>query len=122
MTIMQVPPGRVPVTQFGDRLRMVRRDTGMTIEDLARELGVTKAAYSQWETNRRQPRHLRSVCLSIQMLTGVDADWLQTGSTQRTTPPDGPDGLPHLDSNQEPCGTRLRFRTFVPHVCPQKAA
>ena len=119
---MQVPPGRVPLTQFGDRLRMVRRDAGMRLEDLARELGVTKAAYSQWETNRRHPRHMRSVCLSIQMLTGVDAGWLETGDTPRTTSPDGPDGLPHLDSNQEPCGTWLKSCLCVPQESPQKAA
>lgn len=39
-------------TQLGARIRSLRRACGMTQDELAREVGVTRSAVAQWETGR----------------------------------------------------------------------
>ncbi|HOQ17628.1 MAG: helix-turn-helix transcriptional regulator [Epulopiscium sp.] len=41
--------------QFGDRLRELRIERGMTQEELAREFNTGKASISHYESNRRLP-------------------------------------------------------------------
>lgn len=35
------------------RLKEIRKQRGMTAEDVAKEIGVTQAAVANWENNRR---------------------------------------------------------------------
>ena len=42
--------------EFGKRLRELRENRGLTQDELAKELGVTKGAVSNWEKNVRKPK------------------------------------------------------------------
>ena len=46
---------------FGDRLRKARRVLGITVDELARSLDVSKQAVSQWETGATIPRSVNAV-------------------------------------------------------------
>ena len=50
--------------RFADRLREARVAAGMTQEQLALELGITKSSVSAWENNRETPsfRMLPQLC------------------------------------------------------------
>ncbi|HEX2942493.1 MAG TPA: helix-turn-helix transcriptional regulator, partial [Rhodopila sp.] len=37
---------------IGARIRAVRQDRGITQDDLARQVGVSRSAVAQWETGR----------------------------------------------------------------------
>lgn len=42
--------------RFGDHLRQIRRERGLTQEQVAEGLGVTPAAYQHYEAGRNEPR------------------------------------------------------------------
>ena len=80
--------------------------TGLTQVQFAERVGLSRATVNNSELNKSQPR--KSVVLLWAMETGVDRDWLMTGSANNETPdPDGPGGeLLRLDSNQQPSDNR----------------
>jgi transcriptional regulator with XRE-family HTH domain len=41
---------------FGDRLRQIRKERGLSQEEFAKQLGTTKQALSRYETNQRAPK------------------------------------------------------------------
>lgn len=43
------------MSTFGSRLRKLRTERGLTQEQLALEIGVTKGAVSQWELDGNEP-------------------------------------------------------------------
>ena len=94
--------GFIPQWTIGDRLRKAREMTGLTQVQFAERVGLSRATVNNSELNKSQPR--KSVVLLWAMETGVDRDWLMTGSANNETPdPDGPGGeLLRLDSNQQP--------------------
>lgn len=62
---------------FGDRLTAAREALGMSLEDLARRIGVGQETLAAWEADTAEPRANR-----IQMLAGllnVSIRWLLTG-------------------------------------------
>jgi len=48
-----MPANYIP---FGDRLRQIRNEMGLTQEELAKKLGTTKQVLSCYETNQRAPK------------------------------------------------------------------
>jgi transcriptional regulator with XRE-family HTH domain len=109
--------GLLPDWDFADRLRKARRISGMSQEQFARALGIGGPRYSAWESGRNTPTDFGLVCGAVSRLTGVSYEWL-LGS-------DGPhdDGLPHLDSNQEPFDYTARISRFpARHVADHRAA
>ena len=46
--------GQVPAT-LGERLRALRRRRGLTLDDVGRRLGVTRACVCQWESGKSYP-------------------------------------------------------------------
>ena len=62
---------------FGDRLALAREAQNLTLEQLARRLGVRAETLENWEADRSEPRANR-----LQMLAGflnVSMIWLLTG-------------------------------------------
>ncbi len=59
---------------FGEKLKRLREDRGMTQEDLAAKLYVSRTAVSKWETNRSYPS-IDSL-KAIQQLFGISIDGL----------------------------------------------
>lgn len=41
---------------FGDRLRQIRKERGLSQEEFAKQLGTTKQVLSRYETNQRAPK------------------------------------------------------------------
>ena len=80
------------VATFGDRLAGAREASGMSVEDLARRLGVRVATLRQWEDDLSEPRANR-----LQMLAGmlnVSLRWLLTGEGDGLDGPASPGTLP----------------------------
>ncbi len=107
MTITAI--GTIPTWTFGDRLRKARRVTGLGQREFADLLDVPAPRYAQWEADNTLPRNLVNMCERIQAETGVSAAWL-AGFDVSPVPPGPGSELPHLDSNQEPCGYRKNHR------------
>ena len=61
-------------SMFARRLADIRRTIGITQEDLADRLGVTRTSVTYWETGRNFPR--RKMLVAIANALNVDADWL----------------------------------------------
>ncbi len=65
---------------FGERLKQIRKDRGLTQVGLAEQLDVTKGTVSTWETNSRKPSFetLVELCdmftVSMDYLIGVSDD------------------------------------------------
>ena len=61
---------------FGDRIRKARRVLGLTVEQMAAGLGVTKQVLSQWETGVSNPRSAHMIARTAEHQYGVPAWWL----------------------------------------------
>lgn len=102
-------PGFTPEWTLGWRLRRARALTGLSTRDFAAEIGTSQKTVTDAENDNRVPR--RPVIAAYAMRTGVDLDWLLTGSMQKTPGPDGPgvsNGRPRRDSNAQPTGCASR--------------
>lgn len=91
----------VPEFDIHDRLRKARELSGLDRAALADEIGVSRNTIGNYEG--RATSHLKPIVLRQWALrTGVPYQWLLTGEGSRHDR--GPDGLPRLDSNQQPSG------------------
>ena len=50
---------------FGERLKLLRVKKGLTLEDVAKKIGVSKTTVSQWERGKTIPRDERLLPLSL---------------------------------------------------------
>lgn len=95
---MSVEPGTIPQFTQGDRMRLALKHAGVSVQEMADYLDVSRYTISNWLNDRIHPR-LSDVRIWA-MRCGVPLEWLRTGRA-----PHGPDGgLPQLDSNQQPFG------------------
>lgn len=97
-------PNRIPQWSFADRIRKVRRDAHMTIEQMAVALGVGDKRYAAWETGRNTPADITDIAVRLERVTGVPRTWF-LGWIDEDPRPDGPDGgsESHLrESNPRP--------------------
>jgi transcriptional regulator with XRE-family HTH domain len=70
----------IPEWGFGDRLRKARMVAGLKQEDIAVEFRVTVVAVSKWELEKSRPQDVFGTAERYSELTGVDYDWLLTGT------------------------------------------
>lgn len=49
---------------LGEKIKAVRQGTGMSVAQLARAVGVTEKAVSNWEANQRHPRFEHMVAIA----------------------------------------------------------
>lgn len=68
----------VPRDTFSSRLRQVRNELGLKVEEMAATCGFPMPTYNSWERGRR-PHKLDEVVRKIVDATGVDRDWLMWG-------------------------------------------
>lgn len=61
-------------TGLGERLKNLRNDLGKTQDDVAKHLGITRAAYSHLENNRNEPDNTTLITLAEYF--GVTVDYL----------------------------------------------
>lgn len=67
---------------LSDRIRLARRDAGLSQTALAAQAEVTPSAVAQWEHSARTQPAL-SHLLRIAEVTGVGVEWLLTGKGSR---------------------------------------
>lgn len=77
---------------MGSRLRMLRRERGMTLRTLAAKLNVTYSIIGNWETGRIQPGRNRITQLA--RFFGVNTAWLKDGVGPQTPDTLGPTPWP----------------------------
>ncbi|MEM7406038.1 MAG: helix-turn-helix transcriptional regulator [Pseudomonadota bacterium] len=69
-----------PAETLGDRIREARLHRGLSVEALARNMGVETASLAAWESGERQPRANRLNLLSGML--DVTLAWLLDGGSQ----------------------------------------
>lgn len=106
--------GQVPEWTFGDRLRKIRRESGLTQGQFAARIGYTAERYSHWEADRNKPDDIVEVARRIYKEFNVPPSWtLDTGVTpgddgERSPFPGIPvtrqyEGLPNSDQVNRIC-------------------
>lgn len=102
MTEQPVAATGVPEWDVADRMRKALRTSGMSVQDIADYLGVSRNTVSTWINGRIRPnkQSLRLWALK----TGVPFEWLETGDAPTAGGGGGGEELPRLDSNQQPAG------------------
>lgn len=69
-----------PYASFGDRMRGVRHALGLTQEQLAAKLGVSRAALGQWEIDKTIPSNVKIE--EISNIVGITPEWLAFARSQ----------------------------------------
>ncbi|WP_274650557.1 helix-turn-helix domain-containing protein [Paenibacillus humicola] len=67
---------------MGDRLRELRLKMNLSQEEVARQIGITRSAYSHYEINNRQPVY--ETLKKLAALFGVSLDYIIGGDQTRT--------------------------------------
>lgn len=68
----------------GDRIKLIRKDAGLTLEKFGECLGVGKTAISKLENNERSLTD--QMAKSIYREYGVNEEWLKTGEGEMFKP------------------------------------
>ncbi|QJA43150.1 hypothetical protein [Phaeobacter phage MD18] len=74
MALSVVHKSEVPMTTVGDRIIEARKSKDMTQLDLAKRLGVSRAAVGQWEINATSPSIAKLE--EVAMVLSVEPQWL----------------------------------------------
>lgn len=100
-----------PEWTFGDRLRKVRRERGITQGQAADALGVKASQVASWETAGNNPRDIVATAKRCHLAWGVSVEWMLGLETQNTPRPDGPEGISvgraWRDSNSQPSDPKV---------------
>jgi transcriptional regulator with XRE-family HTH domain len=75
MTPALSPRRPAPTWGFGDRLRLVRRDLGLSQAEMSIRIGVGAKSYSSWESGQARPADLPAMAETLEAATGVDRAW-----------------------------------------------
>ena len=68
--------------EFSERLKKLRKDTGLTQVDVASKLGISQQAYASWERGVKKPTQENLV--KIAQILNVSVDYL-VGNSQETS-------------------------------------
>lgn len=100
--------GSIPPLTLGWRLQMALRQAGISVQEMADELGMARNSLSRWMADRGTPPRAAFV-KQWALRTGVPYTWLATGEAENPRPGD-PDGgstadaalCARRDSNPQP--------------------
>ncbi|MCQ0971570.1 helix-turn-helix domain-containing protein [Paracoccus sp. TK19116] len=90
---------------LGDRIHAARDAAGLSVEKMARKLGLRAKTVSAWEHDEREPR--ANQLRMIAGLTGVSLIWLLTGEGNQPTTA-GAETATGVDAGRETALTELR--------------
>ncbi|MDE7075755.1 MAG: helix-turn-helix domain-containing protein, partial [Clostridia bacterium] len=65
------------MVEFGERIYNLRRKCGLSQEEFADKLGVSRQAVSKWETGQSVPDSEKAAAIGAYF--GVSLDWLING-------------------------------------------
>lgn len=68
--------------EFSERLKKLRKDTGLTQVDVASKLGISQQAYASWERGIKKPTQENLV--KIAQVLDVTVDYLVGNSEEKT--------------------------------------
>jgi len=74
------PDGTLNTEGVANRIREARRALGLTQDELARRVGVSRSAIAQWETDRTG--QVRTNLARVAAVLGVSIGYLMTGETE----------------------------------------
>lgn len=110
--------GHIPQWTFAERARKVRRDLGLTQQQMADQIEVGLKAYSAWESGKNSPEDIAGIAVKFEGVSGVPRTWFLGWADDGPSPVGGGTNLvgvgsfrrrlvllPGLDSNQEPIGS-----------------
>ena len=69
--------------EFSERLKKLRKDTGLTQVDVASKLGISQQAYASWESEKKKPTQENLVKLS--KILNVSVDYLLGNTENKQT-------------------------------------
>jgi len=95
------PRSDVPPLTLGWRLQMALRQAGVSVQEMADELGMARNSLSRWLNDHAVPRTIFVKAWALR--TGVPYEWLWTGQVSDNAPDSGA-GLPRQDLNLKPSG------------------
>lgn len=81
-----------PDNGIGSRIRMLRRDRGLTLRRMADQLGINFSVIANWEAGRIRPGHRMVPRLAAYF--GVAREWLERGAGAMTPSLTAPAGWP----------------------------
>ncbi|WP_171641819.1 helix-turn-helix domain-containing protein [Paenibacillus phytorum] len=87
--------------KYGDRIALLREKRGLTQEELSTKIGISRAALSHYETNRREPDY--ETINKIANFFNVTVDYLlgRTDQPQTVLDHDVREFVEHLDLTDE---------------------
>ena len=95
---------------FADNLKMIRKEKGLTQEQLAEILGVSRQAVSKWESNNGYPETDKLIVIAKEF--GVSLDYLILGKPSNGLPKET--DVAQLKSTIAELVERLeQFKTFL---------
>lgn len=68
--------------EFSERLKKLRKDTGLTQVDVASKLGISQQAYASWERGAKKPTQDNLV--KIAQILNVSVDYLVGNSEEKS--------------------------------------
>lgn len=71
-----IPEWHVPEWTFADRVRKIRRETGLTQAEFAQAIEAKDKAYGAWESGTNQPTDIVAVAKRIELAFRVPASWV----------------------------------------------
>jgi transcriptional regulator with XRE-family HTH domain len=78
---------KVPPITLTTRLRLAREWRELEQQEIADELGISRATVSNYETGKTSPGKLQINAWAV--VCDVDVEWLKTGTEQVNNTPDG---------------------------------
>ncbi len=88
----QTAGAMIPQWTFGDRIRKIRRQLGMTQGEFAASIDRGPKSVAAWELGTNAPGDAVAVAKRIQVAHGVPATWTLGLDDENPRPGDGPDG------------------------------
>lgn len=83
-------PRRIPEWTFAERVRKVRRDLGLTQEEMAAKLAVGDKRYSAWESGKNTPSDIAEIAVTLERVSGVPRTWFLGWADEEAPPPPPP--------------------------------
>lgn len=105
---------------LGERMKQIRKESGLTLDKFGEKIGLKKAVLSQFERGTANPsdRTILSICREF----NIREAWLRTGEGEKFVPKQTGEELERFFSEVtfETPGFRRAFLTMLSRLTPQE--